>query len=134
LLEAITRQLLVKTLQAGKDLACALVIYKVEISDGTIIKCNYELCVKVVNESNIQSKTPPRVTQNCDNIILQQYHTQQRTYMQPESVRSAARRMRKSHHVHSDCDDGLCVCVRVCVCVFCIFINIAFYLHSEWKQ
>jgi hypothetical protein len=30
----------------------------VEISDGGIIKCNYELCVKVVSKSNIQSKTP----------------------------------------------------------------------------
>jgi hypothetical protein len=29
----------------------------VEISDGAIIKCNYELCVQVVNKSNIQSKT-----------------------------------------------------------------------------
>jgi hypothetical protein len=27
-----------------------------EISDGAIIKYNYELCVKVVNKSNLQSK------------------------------------------------------------------------------
>jgi hypothetical protein len=34
----------------------------VEISDGARIKCNYELCVKVVNKSNIQSTTSSRVT------------------------------------------------------------------------
>jgi hypothetical protein len=44
----------VKTLQAGIDLACALVIFKcVEISYGAINKCNYESCVTVVNKSNI---------------------------------------------------------------------------------
>jgi hypothetical protein len=42
----------------------------VEISDSYIIICNYELCVKVVNKSNIQSKTPSRVTPSCDNIML----------------------------------------------------------------
>jgi hypothetical protein len=31
------------------------------ISDGAIIKCNYELCVKVVNKSNIKPKTPSTV-------------------------------------------------------------------------
>jgi hypothetical protein len=34
----------------------------VEIIDGAIIKRNYELCVKVVNKSNIQSETLARVT------------------------------------------------------------------------
>jgi hypothetical protein len=29
----------------------------VEISNGAVIKCNYELRAKVVNKSNIQSKT-----------------------------------------------------------------------------
>jgi hypothetical protein len=34
----------------------------VEISDGAVIKCNYELCAKVVSKSNIQPKPPSRVT------------------------------------------------------------------------
>jgi hypothetical protein len=34
----------------------------VEISDGSVIKCSYELCGKVVNKSNIHSKTPSKVT------------------------------------------------------------------------
>jgi hypothetical protein len=51
----------VKTLQALKDLLCAL-MNCTGISDGIIIKCNYELCAEVVNKSNIQSKTPSRVT------------------------------------------------------------------------
>jgi hypothetical protein len=43
---------------------CSSNLKNVEISDGTIIKCrpNYELCAKVVNKSNTQPKTPPRVT------------------------------------------------------------------------
>jgi hypothetical protein len=40
LLEAVTRQLIVETLWAGKDLACYL--ENVEISDDAIIKCSYE--------------------------------------------------------------------------------------------
>jgi hypothetical protein len=40
----------------------------VEISGGAIIKCDYELSVKVVNKSNSQSKTPSRVTDTRDNI------------------------------------------------------------------
>jgi hypothetical protein len=60
ILEAITRQLLVKTLRAGKDLACDL--ESVEISSGAIIKCNYEFCVKMVNKANIHFKTPSIVT------------------------------------------------------------------------
>jgi predicted N-formylglutamate amidohydrolase len=56
LLEAVTSRLLVKTLRARKDLG------SVEISDGAEIKCNYELYAKVVNASNIQSKTPSMVT------------------------------------------------------------------------
>jgi hypothetical protein len=34
----------------------------VEISDGVVIKYNYELCAEVANKSNIQSKTTSRVT------------------------------------------------------------------------
>jgi hypothetical protein len=63
----------VKTLQAGKDLTCAGVIGKVWKSTLTIIKCNYALCVKVVNKSNIQSKPPSRVTHTRDNIIQERY-------------------------------------------------------------
>jgi hypothetical protein len=51
--------ILVKTLRM-----CASDLF----SDGVIIKCNYELCVKVVHKSNIQSKTQSRVTHMRDNI------------------------------------------------------------------
>jgi hypothetical protein len=34
----------------------------VNISDCAIIKCNYELCAKVVSKFNTQSETPSRVT------------------------------------------------------------------------
>jgi hypothetical protein len=37
-------------------------ISKVKISDGAKIKCNYELCGKMVSKSNLQSKTPSIVT------------------------------------------------------------------------
>jgi hypothetical protein len=40
----------------------------VEISDVAIIKCSHELRVKVVNKSNIRSKTPSRVTLTRDSI------------------------------------------------------------------
>jgi hypothetical protein len=42
LLEAFTRERLVKAQQAGKYLACFVVICK---SDGPVIACGYELCV-----------------------------------------------------------------------------------------
>jgi hypothetical protein len=41
---------------------CDTDLYSMKISDGAIIGCSYELCVKVINKSNIQSKTPSRVT------------------------------------------------------------------------
>jgi hypothetical protein len=40
----------------------------VEISDGAMIKCSHKSCVKVVNKSNLQSKTPFIVTHTHDNI------------------------------------------------------------------
>jgi hypothetical protein len=46
-----------KTLQAGKDLVCAVVLQSVEISDDTIIKCSHESCVKVVSKWSHQSKS-----------------------------------------------------------------------------
>jgi hypothetical protein len=79
------RKLLLKTLQAGKDLVSALVICELEISDGAIIKCNYKLCVKVVNKSNIQSKTPSRVTHTCDNLC-QKWESKEPTSVEMESV------------------------------------------------
>jgi hypothetical protein len=42
----------------------------VEINKGAIIKFNYELCVKVVNKCNIQSKTPSIVTRTYNNISV----------------------------------------------------------------
>jgi hypothetical protein len=67
---AVTRQLLVKTLLAGKDLACTLLICKVwKNSDDAIIKC-HESCVKVANKSNIRSNIPSRV---CSVISYVEY-------------------------------------------------------------
>jgi hypothetical protein len=42
----------------------------VVISDVAVIKCNYELCSKVVNKSNLQSKTPSIATYTRDIIII----------------------------------------------------------------
>jgi hypothetical protein len=53
-----------KMLWAGEDLACATTIYKY-VSDGTIIKHNYDLYTKVDNKSSIKSKTLLRVTHTC---------------------------------------------------------------------
>jgi hypothetical protein len=53
LLEAVIMERLVKTQQAGKDLAGAVVICELLAVPS---------CVSVVNKSNIQSKTTPRVT------------------------------------------------------------------------
>jgi hypothetical protein len=47
---------------------CSSDLLSVEISDGAVIKCNYESCVNVVNKPNIQSETPSRVTHTRDNI------------------------------------------------------------------
>jgi hypothetical protein len=54
LLEAVTRERLVQTHQAGKGLAGAVMIVKF----GTVIICTYESCGKVVNKSNLESKVP----------------------------------------------------------------------------
>jgi hypothetical protein len=67
IVEAITRQLLVKTLQAGKYLACVLVICKVW---KLAMACSHESCVKMVNKSNIKTKTPSIVTPIRDNILI----------------------------------------------------------------
>jgi hypothetical protein len=49
---------------------CYSDLRSVEISGGAIIERNYELCGKVVNKSNIKSKTPSRVTLRLrDNIV-----------------------------------------------------------------
>jgi hypothetical protein len=45
LLEAVARECLVKTQQAGKGLACVGDLWIVEISGGAVITCTYELCV-----------------------------------------------------------------------------------------
>jgi hypothetical protein len=73
----ITRQLRVKSLKAEKDLVCALVVCKVWklAIDRAIIKCSHESCAEVVNKSNIQSKTPPRVTLSHDNIYKGRYNS-----------------------------------------------------------
>jgi hypothetical protein len=39
-----------------------------EIGEGRVIKCNYELCVKVVNKSHIQSEPLFKVTLPGENI------------------------------------------------------------------
>lgn len=50
LLSFVTKQRLVKTLQAGEDLACSD-LWIVEIGDSAVITCNSEWCVEVVNKS-----------------------------------------------------------------------------------
>jgi hypothetical protein len=57
LLEAVTRERMVKTQQARKDLACAVLIGKVwRLAMALLITCNYELRGKVVNKFNLRSK------------------------------------------------------------------------------
>jgi hypothetical protein len=65
-------QLLMNILRAVKDLTCDL--YSVEFSGGVVIKCNYGLCIKVVNKSSIQSNTPSRVTHLHDSILCNSLH------------------------------------------------------------
>jgi hypothetical protein len=48
---------------------CVCVCEREKINDGTIIKYKHELFVKVVNKSNIQSKTPSRVALTHDKIF-----------------------------------------------------------------
>jgi hypothetical protein len=40
-----------------------------------VIKCSYESCVKVVNKSSIQSKTPSRIIRSRDNMNLSFIHS-----------------------------------------------------------
>jgi hypothetical protein len=69
-----TREHLVKTQQAGKDLACTVVICKVWrlamvlylLVGLSVCVC---VCVCVVNKSNIQSKTVSIVTTTCDSEL-----------------------------------------------------------------
>jgi hypothetical protein len=58
-----------KTLQAEKDLSCSSELKSVESSDGAIINCNYELCVKVVNKYIIQSSSSSIVTHRRDSML-----------------------------------------------------------------
>jgi hypothetical protein len=51
LLEAVTKQRLVKTLKAGEGLACCD-LKSVEISESAVIACSSEWCVQVVNKSS----------------------------------------------------------------------------------
>jgi hypothetical protein len=55
-----------ESLHAGKTWR---VIVICEISDGAIIKYNYELYVKVINKSNIQSRTRCKSHSYINNII-----------------------------------------------------------------
>jgi hypothetical protein len=40
-----------------------------EISDGTIINCNHEWCLKMINKFNLQSQTPSTVAHERDSIV-----------------------------------------------------------------
>jgi hypothetical protein len=54
---AVTRQLLMRHCGLETDLACALSeLYSVEISNGAIIKCSYELCMTRPNGFSSASK------------------------------------------------------------------------------
>jgi hypothetical protein len=56
LLEAVDRERLLKTQQAGKRLSgCCGDLRSVEISDSVVITCSSDWCIQVVNKSNIQS-------------------------------------------------------------------------------
>jgi hypothetical protein len=57
LLEAVTRERPVETQQTKKLSVCCSGLQGVEISDGAIIKCSHESCVKVVNKPNYQPKS-----------------------------------------------------------------------------
>jgi hypothetical protein len=52
---------------------CDSDVYSVELSGGPIIKCYSELCVKVVDKFNIQSKTRSRVT------LIKKFNTMQQS-------------------------------------------------------
>jgi hypothetical protein len=56
LLEAFARERLLKTLQAGEDLACSD-LWIVGISDRAVITCSSEWCLYVVNKF-IQKSIP----------------------------------------------------------------------------
>jgi hypothetical protein len=60
LLEAVTRERLVKTAGWKRLSECCGDLWIVEISDGAVIGCGSESYAKVVNKSNIQSITPSR--------------------------------------------------------------------------
>jgi hypothetical protein len=58
LLEAVAKERLMKTQQAGKRLSvCCGDFWIVEISGDAVIACSSKLCVYVVNKSSYQSKT-----------------------------------------------------------------------------
>lgn len=65
---AVTKQLLVKTLQARKDLACVVMVYKVWKSAMALYLSVVRSCVLKwsINKSNIQLKTSSRVTHACE--------------------------------------------------------------------
>jgi hypothetical protein len=50
---------------------CVCVCVVGEISDGAAIRYGYELWVRMVSESNMQSKTPSRVTHTHDSRHLE---------------------------------------------------------------
>jgi hypothetical protein len=61
--EAVTRDRLVETAaNCSRFSVCCSDLYNVEISDGAVITYGYKSCVKMVNKSNLQTKTPQRVT------------------------------------------------------------------------
>jgi hypothetical protein len=68
LLEAVTRERLVKT-QQTENTVCCRDLLSAEISNGAIIKCSHKLCVKVVNKYNLQFKTMSVVTHTGDSTI-----------------------------------------------------------------
>jgi hypothetical protein len=65
LLEAVARELLVKTQQAGNILAGAVVII-----GGAVTACSFESCVRVVNKCIHQSKIWSIVTPARDNTYF----------------------------------------------------------------
>jgi hypothetical protein len=73
----------------------------VEISDGAIIKLNYELCVKVVNKSNIQPETPSIVTLSRGNMYIREsWFSQQNDSLLAKILVSYTKRHKHATHTN----------------------------------
>jgi hypothetical protein len=82
----------------------------VEISDGAVIKCNYELCAEVVNKPNIQSKNPVESHSNKRQYfqykdLLCRWITTVISGTQEEKIKEETRAEPMGRHKKNDKDD-----------------------------